>query len=125
MSVERIASQLDDAVHGAPFLEQMSGTWHDDDVGWAGQTSSRGLVQGQHLDVSTTDDEQRRRTNLFERVSRQVRPAPSRDHQLDPVGNLSGGLQSGSRSRAGAEQSQWQPGGLRPLAQPANSIGEP
>jgi len=125
VSVERIASELDDSVHGSPFLEQMSGTWDDDDLGRTSQTSSRGLVQGQHLDVSTTDDEQRWRTDLFQRVSRQVRPAPSRDHQLDSVRNLGGGLQSGSRSRARAEQSQRQSGGLRPLAQPANRIGQP
>jgi hypothetical protein len=125
LSVECIEDQLNDALQGSRFLEQVGRARHYGDLCRPAQSRGRSLVQSQDFHVPTTDDEQRGRMDLFEGRFGEIRPTPSRDHHLNKIGNLRGGNQSSRCACASAEQGDRQLAGIGPLPEPSNCAGQP
>lgn len=95
--------ELHDTIQGPALLEQMGRPWHNGDLDRSTQLRSGRLVQIQHFEVPTTDDQQGGRLNPWQRVPGEVWPTPSRDHQLNMIRNFRSGDERRRCACAGAE----------------------
>jgi len=95
--------EFHDTVQSPALLEQMSRARHDGDLNRSTEPRSGRLVQIQHLEVPTADDQQGGRLNSFQRIPGEVWPTPSRDHQLNMIRNFRSGDKGSRCAGAGPE----------------------
>jgi hypothetical protein len=122
--VERIKSELNNAVQGSRFLEQVCRARYNDKLDGSSQPCCRSLVQIQHLGIPATDNEHRRRSDSIKCIPRKVRPTSSRDHQLNMIGNRCGRAEGGRCACARAEERNRDLLRITSIAQQPNRSGQ-
>ena len=115
--VEPGGGKLGDPLECAGFFEQMGGAGNHHDAVGSRQLATGQTVRLEDSGVPATDNDQRRRRYLFQRVTRQIGTATAGHygpHRLV----AGGGDQRGRRAGAGAEQSDRKALDRRVLAHP-------
>ena len=120
-----VNGKVNNAIQGAGLFEQVRSTWYHSDLDRPVQSRSGRLVQIQHFEVPTADDQQSRRLDPPQRVPGKIWSASPRDHQLNMIRYLRCGNKRRRGARAGAEQCHRYPGGVGTIAQPPNRARQP
>jgi hypothetical protein len=102
----------------------MGRTTDDLESDWRVHLRHRTPVEVDHHVVVPANDEQRRCRHIGQRLTREIRTAPARDHGPHPVGQSSRGHERGPAAGARAEQADREAAGVRLRIEPPNRSDE-